>query len=149
MTVWQSRLTHEQETARLQQAHEHRLLEERHLQEQRRQQEKEQERQGRLERFAQTVNLHDPCLWRDWMRLRRETDLCLNSFFLQLETACPGLDEQEMRLCLLTLLGCPYHDIATRLNKSPESISKMKQRLAIKIGTSPKEMKRYLLRFIG
>ena len=145
----QSRLTHEQETTRLQQAHEHRLQEERHLQEQRRQQEKEQERQGRLERFAQTVNLHDPCLWRDWTRLRRETDLCLNGFFLQLETSCPGLDEQEMRLCLLTLLGCPYHDIAAWLNKSPESISKMKQRLAAKIGTSPKEMKLYLLCFIG
>ena len=70
-------------------------------------------------------------------------------FFLQLETSCPGLDEQEMRLCLLTLLGCPYHDIAAWLNKSPESISKMKQRLAAKIGTSPKEMKRYLLCFIG
>ena len=145
----QSRLTYEQETTRLQQAHEHRLQEERHLQEQRRQQEKEQERQGRLERFVQTVNLRNPHLWKDWARLRRETDLCLNGFFIQLETACPQLSEQEMRLCLLTLLDYPYDDIAKLINKSPNSIAKLKSRLAIKIGTASKEMKEYLLRFIG
>lgn len=144
-----TRMTHEQETARLQQAHEHRLQEERHLQEQRRQQEKEQERQGRLERFVQTVNLRDPYLWKDWARLRRETDLCLNGFFMQLEKAYPQLSEQEMRLCLLTLLDYPYDDIANLINKSPESIGKMKQRLATKIGTSPKEMKWYLLHLVG
>lgn len=145
----QSRLTYEQETTRLQQAHEHRLQEERHLQEQRRQQEKEQERQGRLERFVQTVNLRNPHLWKDWARLRRETDLCLNGFFMQLEKAYPQLSEQEMRLCLLTLLDYPYDDIANLINKSPESIGKMKQRLATKIGTSPKEMKWYLLHLVG
>ena len=55
------------------------------------------------------------------------------------------LDETEVRLCILTLLDCEYDRIAELLWHAPTSIGTLKMRVAEKLGTTAKNLRRYLI----
>ena len=56
-----------------------------------------------------------------------------------------SLNETEVRLCILTLLECEYDRMAELLYRSSTSIGTLKIRVARKLGTSAKELRRYLI----
>jgi DNA-binding NarL/FixJ family response regulator len=47
-----------------------------------------------------------------------------------------GLNEQDVRLCVLVLIGLPHKQIAEMLPCSPKSIGKLKDLTARKLGVS-------------
>ena len=56
-----------------------------------------------------------------------------------------SLNETEVRLCILTLLECEYDRMAELLYRSSTSIGTLKIRVARKLGTTAKELRRYLI----
>ena len=56
-----------------------------------------------------------------------------------------SLNDTEVRLCILTLLECDYNRIAELLYRSSTSIGTLKIRVARKLGTTAKELRRYLI----
>ena len=55
------------------------------------------------------------------------------------------LNEIEVRICVLTLLNCEYERMAELLYRSPLSIGTLKMRVAKKLGTTAKELRKYLI----
>lgn len=56
-----------------------------------------------------------------------------------------SLKENEVRICILTLLNCSSEQMAELLYKSPTSIGTLKGRVANKLGTTSGKMRMYLI----
>ena len=56
-----------------------------------------------------------------------------------------SLKENEVRICILTLLNCNSEQMAELLYKSPTSIGTLKGRVANKLGTTSGKMRMYLI----
>ena len=56
-----------------------------------------------------------------------------------------SLKEIEVRICILTLLDCKYDQMAELLYRSSTSIGTLKMRVANKLGTTSKEMRKYII----
>ena len=69
----------------------------------------------------------------------------MNNFVNKLLVLDTTLTEQNIRLSTLILIGCSYKRTASMLNLSENSMSKLKQILADKLGTKIKDLHTFLL----
>ena len=100
----------------------------------------EQERQRRNEternirHLTETGDLRAELKWDNYPALCRVIDRQFHGLADQLQAQ--GLNEQDIRLCVLVLLGLSHKETADLLNCSPKSIGKLKDLTARKLRTS-------------
>ena len=82
--------------------------------------------------------------WNDFDALCRE----INKRFFSLATKLQSFDlnEQDIRMCILVLIGLSHKEIADMLNCSPKSIGKLKDLTARKLGVSGGQLQEKLLK---
>ncbi len=79
-------------------------------------------------------NLRQELAWNEYAELCRRTDKLFQGLADSL--LAQGLNEQDIRLCVLVLIGLSHKEIAELLNCSPKSIGKLKDLTAHKLGVS-------------
>ena len=98
----------------------------------------EQTRRFELEqniRHLQEVeDLRSELEWTDFQSFCTQIDKRFNAFAAKLQEQ--GLNEQDIRICVLVLIGLSHKEIADMLNCSPKSIGKLKDLTARKLGVS-------------
>ncbi len=72
--------------------------------------------------------------WEDFAALCRQMDKRFHGLASRLQAQ--GLNEQDIRICILVLIGLSHKEIAEMLNCSPKSIGKLKDLTAKKLGVS-------------
>ncbi len=102
---------------------------------------KSQFEQTRLFELEQNVrhlqeaeDLRSELEWTDFQSFCTQTDRIFNAFTGKL--SAQGLNEQDIRICVLVLIGLSHKQIAEMLNCSPKSIGKLKDLTAHKLGVS-------------
>ena len=98
----------------------------------------EQTRRFELEQnirhLQETKNLQQELAWDNFTAFCTQTDRIFNAFTGKL--SAQGLNEQDIRICVLVLIGLSHKQIAEMLNCSPKSIGKLKDLTAHKLGVS-------------
>lgn len=98
----------------------------------------EQTRRFELEQnirhLQETKDLRQELQWTDFQSFCTQIDKRFNAFAAKL--SAQGLNEQDIRICVLVLIGLSHKQIAEMLNCSPKSIGKLKDLTAHKLGVS-------------
>lgn len=98
----------------------------------------EQTRRFELEQnirhLQEAEDLRSELEWTDFQSFCTQTDKRFNAFAAKL--SAQGLNEQDIRICVLVLIGLSHKQIAEMLNCSPKSIGKLKDLTAHKLGVS-------------
>lgn len=98
----------------------------------------EQTRRFELEQnirhLQEAEDLRSELEWTDFQSFCTQIDKRFNAFAAKL--SAQGLNEQDIRLCVLVLIGLSHKEIAEMLNCSPKSIGKLKDLTARKLGVS-------------
>lgn len=93
-----------------------------------------QELNANKQLLLESEDIRQELVWNDYEALRRE----INKRFFSLATKLQSFDlnEQDIRMCILVLIGLSHKEIADMLNCSPKSIGKLKDVTARKLGVS-------------
>lgn len=76
--------------------------------------------------------------------MKSDADLYVGGIVSKLEAR--GLNETEIRFCILTVLDFSLKRIADTIHYSyPSAIKTLKKRISDKLGTTPPELKSFLL----
>ncbi len=98
----------------------------------------EQTRRFELEQnirhLQETKDLRQELQWTDFQSFCTQIDKRFNAFAAKL--SAQGLNEQDIRICVLVLIGLSHKETAEMLNCSPKSIGKLKDLTARKLGVS-------------
>ena len=98
----------------------------------------EQTRRFELEQnirhLQETKDLRKELQWTDFQSFCTQIDKRFNAFAAKL--SAQGLNEQDIRICVLVLIGLSHKETAEMLNCSPKSIGKLKDLTARKLGVS-------------
>lgn len=98
----------------------------------------EQTRRFELEQnirhLQEAEDLRSELEWTDFQSFCIQIDKRFNAFAAKLQEQ--GLNEQDIRICVLVLIGLSHKEIAEMLNCSPKSIGKLKDLTARKLGVS-------------
>ena len=98
----------------------------------------EQTRRFELEQnirhLQEAEDLRSELEWTDFQSFCTQIDKRFNAFAAKL--SAQGLNEQDIRICVLVLIGLSHKEIADMLNCSPKSIGKLKDLTAKKLGVS-------------
>ena len=89
--------------------------------------------------------LQDTIYWKDFNSLCHFMNGHMNGVISKLLQVNSHLTEQNIRLCIVTIIGCSYNRSAAMLRLSKTSISKSKQIVANKLGTDIKSLRSCLL----
>ncbi|MBO5618844.1 MAG: hypothetical protein J5902_02545 [Paludibacteraceae bacterium] len=84
--------------------------------------------------LRETKDLRNELAWDDFTTFCAQSDKRLNAITTKLQAF--GLNEQDVRICVLVLIGLSHKEIAGILNCSPKSIGKLKDITARKLGVS-------------
>jgi DNA-binding CsgD family transcriptional regulator len=109
----------------------------------------EQERLRRNERLhtiqvlCEAPDLRTELAWDDYAELCRRIDKLFHGLASALQTQ--GLNEQDIRISVLVLLGLSHKKVASMLNCSPKSIGKLKDITARKLSVSGGNLREKLL----
>lgn len=95
---------------------------------------RQKELQQNIRLLLDVPDLRKELPWDDYPALCREIDKRFHGMATHLQDE--GLNEQDVRLSLLVLLGLSHREIADILNCSPKSIGKLKDVTAHKLGIS-------------
>lgn len=97
--------------------------------------------QARRKEFAQNIrqlqeakDVRHELAWDDFAALCLQIDKRFHGLASRLQEQ--GLNEQDVRICILVLIGLSHKEIADMLNCSPKSIGKQKDLTAHKLGVS-------------
>ena len=94
--------------------------------------------------FTNSASLKTELNWNEYDTMCR----CIDKHFyltakkLQIKNV---LNEQEIRLCILTLLNFNRNQIADVLHYAPNGVGKLKYRVAQKLGIEGKNLRKYLI----
>ena len=106
----------------------------------------EQARREEFERTASILrtaeNLRDELKWNDYEAFCRQTDKLFRGLATILDKE--GLNEQDVRICVLVLIGLSGKQIAAMLPCSQKSIGKLKDLTARKLGVSGGKLQKKL-----
>jgi DNA-binding CsgD family transcriptional regulator len=80
------------------------------------------------------IDMRQELAWDDFAALCRQMDKRFHGLASRLQEL--GLNEQDVRICILVLIGLSHKEIADMLNCSPKSIGKQKDLTAHKLGVS-------------
>ena len=87
-------------------------------------------------------------IWKNESELFRLANSSFGFLIYRLCDTYRNLNNRELKICIMVLLGFPNKTIANIVCCSEESISTLKQRLAKKLSISPREMREFLMDFI-
>jgi DNA-binding CsgD family transcriptional regulator len=87
-----------------------------------------------IRHLQETKNLRQELAWTNFQSFCTQIDKRFNAFAAKL--SAQGLNEQDIRICVLVLIGLSHKEIAEMLNCSPKSIGKLKDLTAHKLGVS-------------
>lgn len=87
-----------------------------------------------IRHLQETKDLRQELAWTDFQSFCTQIDKRFNAFVAKLQEQ--GLNEQDIRICVLVLIGLSHKQIAEMLNCSPKSIGKLKDLTAHKLGVS-------------
>ena len=87
-----------------------------------------------IRQLREAKDLRHELEWTDFQAFCTQTDKRFNAFTGKLQAQ--GLNEQDIRICVLVLIGLSHKEIAEMLNCSPKSIGKQKDLTARKLGVS-------------
>ena len=93
-----------------------------------------QELNANKQLLLESEDIRQELVWNDYEALRRE----INKRFFNLAAKLQDMDlnEQDIRMCILVLIGLSHKETAEMLNCSPKSIGKLKDLTAKKLGVS-------------
>ena len=109
----------------------------------------EQERLRRKENLhtiqvlCEAPDMRTELAWDDYAELCRRIDKLFHGMASALQTQ--GLNEQDIRICILVLLGLSHKQVAAMLNCSPKSTGKLKDITARKLSVSGGNLREKLL----
>ena len=89
---------------------------------------------GSIQVLLEAPDLRTEVAWNDYSEFCRRTDKLFHGLATTLQAQ--GLNEQDIRLCVLVLAGMSHKQIAEMLNCSAKSIGKLKDITAHKLGVS-------------
>ncbi len=90
-------------------------------------------------------DFHQVLHWNNYSAMKAEVDLYMGGLVKKLEAY--HLNEVQIRFCILTLLNFSLRKIAKEIHYSyPSAIKTLKKRTSDKLGTTPPELKDFLLR---
>ena len=94
--------------------------------------------------LLESEDIRQELVWNDYEALRRE----INKRFFNLAAKLQDMDlnEQDIRMCILVLIGLSHKETAEMLNCSPKSIGKLKDLTARKLGVSGGQLQEKLLK---
>ena len=95
-----------------------------------------------LRLLRESDNLKQELAWSDYNAFRHQTDKLFHGLATTLEQQ--GLNEQDIRICVLVLIGLPHRQIASTLPCSQKSIGKLKDLTARKLGVSGGQLREKL-----
>ena len=103
-----------------------------------------QELNANKQLLLESEDIRQELEWNDFDALCRE----INKRFFSLATKLQSFDlnEQDIRMCILVLIGLSHKEIAEMLNCSPKSIGKLKDLTARKLGVSGGQLQEKLLK---
>ena len=87
-----------------------------------------------IRHLQEVEDLRSELEWTDFQSFCTQIDKRFNAFAAKL--SAQGLNEQDIRICVLVLIGLSHKEIAEMLNCSPKSIGKLKDLTAHKLGVS-------------
>ena len=87
-----------------------------------------------LQLLRESDNLKQDLAWSDYTAFRHQTNKLFHGLATTLEQQ--ELNEQDIRICVLVLIGLSYREIAATLPCSQKSIGKLKDLTARKLGIS-------------
>ena len=87
-----------------------------------------------IRHLQETKDLRQELQWTDFQSFCTQIDKRFNAFTGKL--SAQGLNEQDIRICVLVLIGLSHKEIAEMLNCSPKSIGKLKDLTARKLSVS-------------
>lgn len=87
-----------------------------------------------IQLLREAPDLRTEIAWEDFTELCRRIDKLFYGLASSLQEK--GLNEQDIRICLLVLLGLSHKEVADMLNCSPKSIGKLKDITARKLSVS-------------
>ena len=103
-----------------------------------------QELNANKQLLLESEDIRQELAWNDFEALCRE----INKRFFNLATKLQDMDlnEQDIRMCILVLIGLSHKETAEMLNCSPKSIGKLKDLTAHKLGVSGGQLQEKLLK---
>ena len=103
-----------------------------------------QELNANKQLLLESEDIRQELVWNDFEALCRE----INKRFFNLATKLQDMDlnEQDIRMCILVLIGLSHKETAEMLNCSPKSIGKLKDLTARKLGVSGGQLQEKLLK---
>ncbi len=103
-----------------------------------------QELNANKQLLLESEDIRQELVWNDYEALRRE----INKRFFNLAAKLQDMDlnEQDIRMCILVLIGLSHKETAEMLNCSPKSIGKLKDLTARKLGVSGGQLQEKLLK---
>lgn len=84
--------------------------------------------------LQEAQDIREEIAWDDYTELCRRTDMLFHGLASRLQAQ--GLNEQDIRICLLALIGMSHKETAELLNCSSKSVGKLKDITARKLGVS-------------
>lgn len=96
----------------------------------------------KLQQFRETMDVRQDLEWKNYSNFLQETNR--RFFGLAAWLQAQGLNEQDIRICILTLIGISHKDMADLLICSPNSIGKQKDLTAHKLGVSGGQLQKKL-----
>lgn len=96
-----------------------------------------------LNTLSQATDLKAELQWQDYNAFCHQTDRLFHGLATGLVEQ--GLNEQDIRLCVLVMIGLPHKQIAEMLPCSPKSIGKLKDLTARKLGVSGGHLREKLM----
>ncbi len=95
-----------------------------------------------LHLLRESADLKQELAWSDYNAFRHQTDKLFHGLATTLEQQ--GLNEQDIRICVLVLIGLSHKQIAAILPCSQKSIGKLKDLTARKLGVSGGQLREKL-----
>lgn len=105
-----------------------------------------QEMQQNVDFLREADDLRGELSWSDYTAFCRQTDSLFHGLATRLQQQ--GLNEQDIRMCVLVLIGLSHKQTADFMNCSPKSIGKLKDLTAHKLGVSGGQLREKLEQLI-
>ena len=99
-----------------------------------------------LHLLRESADLKQELAWNDYSAFRHQADKLFHGLATTLEQQ--GLNEQDIRICVLVLIGLPHRQIAAILPCSQKSIGKLKDLTARKLGVSGGQLRAKLISLV-
>lgn len=97
-----------------------------------------------IKQHIDTTDINNTLHWKNYSTMKSDADLYMGGIVSKLESC--NLNEVEIRFCILTLLDFRLKQIAETIHYSyPSGIKTLKKRVSDKLGTTPPELKNFLL----